>query len=38
MNQESRKIKSFTPLVAWQKRHTLVLDIYKITRKFPKEE
>lgn len=38
MNQESRKIKSFTDLRAWQKGHNLVLEIYKITAQFPKEE
>lgn len=38
MNQESRKIKSFTDLNVWQEGHKLVLAIYKITRKFPKEE
>jgi len=36
MNQ--RKIKSFTDLIAWQKAHTLVLLIYKITDKFPQKE
>lgn len=38
MNQESRKIKSFTDLIVWQKGHQLVLLIYKYTQKFPKEE
>ncbi len=38
MNQESRKIKSFTDLRTWQEGHKLVLMIYDITRKFPKEE
>lgn len=32
------KIKNFTDLEAWKTGHTLVLLIYKITRKFPKEE
>jgi len=32
------KIKSFTDLIAWQKAHTFVLSIYKITVNFPKEE
>lgn len=31
-------IKSFTDLTAWKKSHQLVLDIYKITQDFPKEE
>lgn len=32
------KIRVFTDLFAWQEAHKLVLMIYKITRKFPKEE
>ena len=36
MNQG--KIKSFTDLNAWKQAHILVLEIYKITRNFPKEE
>lgn len=32
------KIKSFTDLIAWQEAHKLVLMVYKITEKFPKEE
>ncbi len=32
------KIQSFTGLIAWQKGHKLVLDIYKITTNFPKGE
>lgn len=36
---ESRKmIKDFTDIIAWQKGHEVVLSIYKITEKFPKEE
>lgn len=38
MNQESSKIKSFTDLHVWQESHWLVLEIYKHTQKFPKEE
>lgn len=38
MNQESRKIRSFTDLVAWQKGHQLVLTIYRMSMRFPKEE
>jgi len=38
MNHESRKIKSFTDLNAWKDGHKLVLEIYKFTRTFPKEE
>lgn len=32
------KIKTFTDLVAWQEAHRLVLDVYKLTEKFPSEE
>jgi len=34
----SQSIHHFTHLIAWQKNHQLVLKIYKITKKFPKEE
>ena len=30
--------KSFRDLIVWQKAHQLVLNIYKYTQKFPKEE
>ena len=32
------KIRTFTDLNAWQEGHKLVLEIYKITKTFPKEE
>lgn len=32
------KSKSFTELMVWQKAHKLVLNIYKLTKAFPKEE
>jgi len=32
------KIKNFTELIVWQKAHKFVIDIYLITKKFPKEE
>ena len=32
------KIRSFTDLDAWKEAHKLVLEVYKITRAFPKEE
>ena len=32
------KIQNFTDLTAWQKGHALAVDIYKITRNFPKDE
>ena len=38
MNQEAGKIKSFTDLDAWKEGHKIVLEIYKITKQFPKEE
>ncbi len=40
MNQKGRfgTIESFTDLNAWKEGHKLVLDIYSLTRKFPKEE
>lgn len=31
-------IKSFTDLIVWQKAHQFVLDIYNVTKNFPKEE
>ena len=30
--------KSFQDLVVWQKAHSFVLEVYRITRDFPKEE
>jgi four helix bundle protein len=40
MNNELRinKIRSFTDLNAWKEGHKLVLEVYKITQKFPREE
>lgn len=32
------KIKQFEDLLVWQKSHSLVLNIYKITKQFPYEE
>ncbi|MBI3335909.1 MAG: four helix bundle protein [Candidatus Portnoybacteria bacterium] len=32
------KIRSFTDLKAWQEGHELVILVYQITKKFPKEE
>lgn len=32
------KISSFTDLIVWQKAHKLVLEIYLITKTFPREE
>jgi four helix bundle protein len=33
-----KKSKSFEDVVLWQKAHKFVLDIYKITKLFPREE
>jgi len=35
---EGNKIKNFRDLKVWQKGHNLVLQIYRITKDFPKEE
>lgn len=34
----SEQIDNFTKLIAWQKCHKIVLEIYKITKNFPSEE
>jgi len=31
-------VKTFAEIIAWKKGHELVLEIYKLTKKFPKEE
>ncbi len=36
--QKMEKIKKFTDMVTWQEAHKVVIEIYKITKKFPKEE
>lgn len=33
-----KRIRSFTDLKAWRESHKLLLLVYKITKKFPKEE
>lgn len=38
MEEQKKKIKSFTDLDAWKESHKLVLMIYKLTKEFPKEE
>lgn len=38
MNHESSNIKSFTDLFAWKSGHKLVLEIYRVSQGFPKEE
>lgn len=35
---ETKKVKTFRDLKVWQKAHALVLNVYKITQYFPKEE
>lgn len=35
---ENNKIKNFTDLHAWQEAHALVLEIYRLSSRFPKEE
>src|SRR5437868_14937008 len=30
--------QSFRDLIVWQKSHTLVLEVYKLTRRLPREE
>lgn len=37
-NTTNTKIKTFTDLNAWKKGHELVVDIYTITKSFPKKE
>lgn len=34
----SEPAKKFEDLIVWQKAHAFVLEIYKLTKKFPKEE
>lgn len=38
INNKSAKIKKFTDLNAWKEAHKLVVLVYKITKKFPKQE
>lgn len=38
MNQEAGKIRSFTDLDAWKEGHKLVLQVYVVTKEFPKDE
>lgn len=35
---ENNKITSFTHLAAWQEGHSLVLMVYEVSKKFPREE
>jgi len=34
----SEKLTDFRQLNVWQKAHQLVMDVYEVTKKFPKEE
>lgn len=35
---KTKSLKSFKELIVWQKAYKLVLEIYKVTREFPKSE
>lgn len=35
---QNQPIKHFSHLITWQKNHKLVLEVYKLTKKFPKDE
>ena len=34
----NKPAKSFQDLLVWQRSHTFVLEVYRVTREFPKEE
>lgn len=38
MEQNKKKIQSFTDLDAWKEGHNLVLMVYRMTKQFPKDE
>jgi len=38
MPTKTKGLKSFKELIVWQKAYTLVLEIYKLTKDFPKSE
>lgn len=38
MHKVVSKIRSFRDLIVWQEAHKLTLNVYKLTKKFPKEE
>ena len=38
MSINSKKIERFTDLRTWQESHKVVIEVYAITKKFPKEE
>ncbi len=35
---QERKLENFTDLLTWQESHKVVISIYKLTKKFPKDE
>jgi four helix bundle protein len=37
-NSKRKPAKTFMDLIVWQKAHQFVLNVYKLTRNFPKEE
>jgi four helix bundle protein len=37
-NMENEKIKDFKDLIVWQEGHQLVIQVYKLTKSFPREE
>jgi four helix bundle protein len=38
MMRDREPAKTFEDLIVWQKAHSLVLDVYRMTRQFPREE
>lgn len=38
MEDRMEKSQNFTDLIVWQKAHEFVLEVYKITKEFPKDE
>lgn len=38
MQYNKQKIKTFTDLVVWKESHKLVIDVYKISKKYPSSE
>ncbi len=38
LNESKREVKDYTDLIAYQKAYELVLQVYKLSASFPKEE
>jgi four helix bundle protein len=38
MDEDNKRIVAFTDLVTWQEAHNLVLMVYAVLKKFPREE